>query len=426
MFGGLSMFKLSLKAKRVGVNLFLGFSSGLPIALCGSTLQAWLSTSGVSLIEIGFATLVAQPYAYKFLWAPLMDKYLPPFLGRQRGWMLIAQLLIISTLIFLSFLNPEDHLKLILMMALLLAFFSASQDITIDAYRTEILEESERGLGASLTSIGYRIALIASGGIALGLADYWGWKITYLSMSILMLIGIFTNFLAPKIISQNLSQEKFNHQFSNQFLTSFWTPFFELFKKFPLKKFIFILFVLIFYKFGDALVLALNSTFLLQKLHFSLLDVGLANKTIGLVSGIAGGLVGGLILIRMSLFKALIFFGLLQAFSNLGFWFLAHMGHDFWLMIFVMGTDQFCSGLGTVALMALLMTLCDKKYSATQYAVLSAITSLGRVYVGPLAAIIVKDLGWEVFYLLVFVLSFPGVIAVFGIKNFLDIKSPSS
>jgi PAT family beta-lactamase induction signal transducer AmpG len=406
--------KLSQKARRIGVNLFLGFSSGLPIALCGSTLQAWLSTSGVSLIEIGFATLIAQPYAYKFIWAPFMDKYLPPFLGKQRGWMLIAQLLIIFCLIFLSFLSPEHHLKILLVMGLLLAFFSASQDITIDAYRTEILEPTERGLGASLTTIGYRIALIASGGFALGIADYWGWKITYLSMSFCMLIGIIANLCAPEI-----SPEKPNPQISASFWVSLWTPFLELFQKFSGKSLFYILLILIFYKFGDALVLALNSTFLLQDLHFSLLEVGLANKTIGLLSGIAGGLIGGLILMRMNLFNALILFGLLQAFSNFGFWFLAHQGHSFWLMIVVMGIDQFCSGLGTVALMAFLMTLCDKKYSATQYAVLSAIASLGRIYVGPLAAVLVKSIGWEFFYVFVFLLSFPGVVAVFGIKNFL-------
>ncbi len=397
------------KVRRVGINFFLGFSSGLPIALCGSTLQAWLASAHVSLIAIGFATLIGQPYAYKFLWAPFMDKYIPPFLGKRRGWMLLTQLLLILTLILLSQLEPNLHLTLMLSLALALAFFSASQDLTVDAYRTEILEESERGFGASLTTIGYQIALVISGGMALGMANFWGWKLTYLVMSSLMLIGVFASLLAKDPISSEKSTS------SHGLLQ----PFIQLIKKFSFKTFVWIVLVLVFYKLGDALILTLNSTFLLQGLHFSLLQIGIANKTVGLLSAIAGGFVGGLLLIRISLFKALILFGLLQAFSNVGFWILAHVGHDFPLMIFVMGISQFCSGLGTVALLALLMKLCDKEYSATQYALLSAMASLGRIYVGPLAALLVKNFGWELFYFLAFLSSFPGVFLIFSINKLL-------
>ena len=397
----------SIFLRRVGIQLLLGFSSGLPITLCGSTLQAWLSVSNISLMEIGFATLVAQPYAYKFLWAPFMDKYLPPVLGKRRGWILITQLILIFLLILVSFLNPVQHLGLLLSLGLLLAFVSASQDTVIDGYRAEILEESERGLGASLFTIGYRVGLIISGGFALGLASLWGWQTTYLCMSGLMLIGVIGNLLAlePSTLPTQVSS------------ISFFSPFIQLFKKFPIKTLISLLLVVLLYKLGDALVLSLSSTFLLQDLHFSLTQVGLANKTVGILMSILGAFVGGLCLIRLSLFQGLLWFGLLQAFSNLGFWFLAHHPPSFLWMASLIGVDQFCSGLGNVAFIALLMKLCDKQYSATQYAVLSAIASLGRIFIGPLAAFLVKTVGWETFYFLSFLLSFPGVLFIFFIRR---------
>jgi len=395
--------------RRVGVQILLGFSSGLPITLCGSTLQAWLSVSNISLVTIGFATLLAQPYAYKFLWAPFLDQYCPPFLGKRRGWILITQVLLILLLIFIAFQNPEQHLKIILGSALLLAFISASQDTAIDGYRTEILEDHERGLGASFFTLGYRVGLMISGGLALGLAEFWGWKNTYLCMSGLLLIGVLGNCFAiePPQTKTVVST------------ISFWSPFLQLFKRFSPKTCFSLFLFILFYKLGDALVLSLSSTFLLQDLHFSLSDVGFANKTMGIFMSIVGALFGGLLLTRIPLFQALLGFGLLQALSTLGFWFLSYAHPSFFMMISIIGIDQFCSGLGNVAFIALLMKLCDREYSATQYAVLSAIAALGRIYVGPLAALLVNAFGWESFYLTSFWLSFPGLMILFLLpKNF--------
>jgi PAT family beta-lactamase induction signal transducer AmpG len=391
----------------VGVQAFLGFSSGLPIALAGSTLQAWLSVSNVALMNIGLVSLLTQPYAYKFLWAPFLDKYIPPFLGKRRGWILITQLVLIFLLVIFSAMNPSSHLDVILGLGFLLALTSASQDIAIDAYRTEILTEHERGIGVSLFMIGYRIGLIASGGFALGLADLWGWKLTYLCMSGLMLVGVLAN-----LIAKEGSPPETSHRSS-----SFFEPFIALYRQFSFKSWCAILSVLLLYKLGDALVLSLSSTFLLQDLHFSLTAVGLANKSVGILMSILGGFVGGLLLIRLSTIQGLFFFGLLQALSNGGFFLLASHSMGFIGMASVIGMDQFCSGLGSVAFIAFIMGLCESSYSATQYALFSAIASLGRIYVGPFAAWMVEEWGWSAFYLISFLLSFPGVICLFGVRS---------
>ena len=322
--------------RRIGVQALLGFSSGLPIALAGSTLQAWLSVSNIALMNIGLVSLVTQPYAYKFLWAPFMDKYLPPFLGKRRGWILITQLILILLLIIFSSIDPSSHLYAILGLAFLLALTSASQDISIDGYRTEILADAERGIGASLFMIGYRIGLIASGGFALGLADLWGWKLTYLCMSGFMLIGVLGNLIAKEPESSKTAPLK---------NASFFDPFIALYRRFSFQSWCAIVAILVLYKLGDALVLSLSSTFLLQDLHFSLMELGVANKSIGIMMSILGGFVGGLLLIRLSILQGLFVFGLLQAFSNGGFWILST--HS-------MGLIGIASVIGTVLIGVLL------------------------------------------------------------------------
>ncbi|NCX93397.1 MAG: MFS transporter [Gammaproteobacteria bacterium] len=394
--------------RRVWINLFLGFSSGLPLALCGSTLQAWFTDAGLSLMTIGFLSLVGQPYAFKFIWAPLMDRFIPPFLGRRRGWMLITQLLLILLIATLTLFDPKLQIKTMVGLAFLLAFVSASQDIAIDAYRTNILHPHERGLGASFTLIGYRSAIVVSGAIALAMAQYLGWKITYLFMSACMVVGIIGSFLAPEP-AQTTSPASFKDAVVN--------PFKEFFHRYRFTVSLAILLALIFYKMGDAFALALNSTFLLRDLHFSLSEVGFANKVVGLASCIAGGLAGGFLMYRWSLFKALMGFGLIQTLACLGYLALAIFGHHLELMMCAIALEQFTSGLGTTAFLALLMSLCHPKFSATQYALLSALTAIGRIYVGPLSAALVSHFGWVWFYGFVFAAGWPGLFIIWVLKK---------
>lgn len=401
----------SLLQRRVWVNLFLGFSSGLPLSLCGATLQAWFTASGLPLMTIGLLTLVGQPYAYKFIWSPFMDRFVPPIFGRRRGWMFITQLLLLIVIACIAIFNPKDHNGIMAGLALLLAFVSASQDITIDAYRTDVLDEDQRGMGASLTIIGYRIALIVAGALALVMAQYWGWKFTYLIMSGLMLIGLFTTwFLAPEPTIDTPP---------GSIKAAIIKPFQEFFSRFGIRSAIFLLVVMILYKLGDAFTLSLNTTFLFRGLHFSLADIGLANKVVGLSFSVLGGFIAGIWMSRLSLFKALVFFGILQAVSNLTYMWLAYVGHNFDLMVFAIAVEQFCGGLGTTAFVALLMTLCNRKYTATQYALLSALTAMGRIYVGPAAAAMVGDIGWMWFYFWTFIIAWPGVIMLWFVRPYL-------
>ncbi len=392
--------------KRLITVLFLGFSSGLPLALTGSTLQAWFTQAGVSLVTIGTLSLIGLPYVWKFLWAPLMDRFIPPWWGRRRGWIGITQIGLCITLFILASMNPAVSPLAIGILALVIAFLSASQDIAIDAYRADILLPEERGLGAACTIFAFRIAMLTSGGMALILADYLGWRVTYEIMAVLIGISTLATFFGPDT-TKNIQPPK-------NFMAAVVEPFMDLLRRDGI--WIVLLFV-IFYKIGDALALSLMSNFLLKGLGFTLTEVGIAFKTFGLVATIVGAFIGGLLLTRMNLYWALLLFGLAQAFSNLMFMVLAYAGKDYWLMTSSIFIESFCSGMSTAALMAFLMSLCHQRYSATQYAVLSALSAIGRVFLGPVAAVMVVYLGWPIFYFWSFILCFPGIIMLCLIRN---------
>ncbi len=406
----------ALANPRILAVFLLGFSSGLPLALTTATLSAWFTEANISLLGIGILSLVGQPYVYKFLWAPLMDRFIPPFMGRRRGWILITQCLLVITIATMALLTPEKHAGLMGVLALIIAFCSASQDISINAYQTDVLHENELGFGASLNVLGYRIAMIVSGAFALILAQHAGWQVTYLVMSALMLVGIITNWFAPEIPPQK--------QLAPQTLKSaVFEPFVEFFQRKGPWLAIALLLIIVLYKLGDAFALSLNTTFLLRGVHFSLTDVGVANKGFGLISNIVGGLIAGILLTRIRLFYGLIIFGLLQALSNLTYMLLAHVGHNYGLMLFAISSEYFCSGLGTAAFLALIMSICNARYTATQFALLSALSAVGRVYVGPVAAIMVEHLGWTWFYFWSFIIALPGTLLIFVVNPFLPNKS---
>lgn len=384
--------------------LFLGFSSGLPLALTSSTLQAWFTVSGIDLVTIGALTLVAQPYVYKFLWAPLMDRFVPPLLGRRRGWMLLTQCSLIITIAAMAFLNPIHYEKLMSILAVVIAFLSASQDIAIDAYRTDVLHPEERGLGAAYAVAGYRMAMLISGGLALITAQWYGWQFTYLMMSGLMLIGVISSWFAPQTHNESPVPQTMYQAVVE--------PFREFLKRNNAMAF---LLLIVLYKLGEAFTTtagSLSTTFLLRGLGFSLATVGTVNKGVGVIATMFGVFLAGFLMTRIRLYRALFAFAVLQAFANLLFTLLAMVGKNYVLMATVIFFDNFCAGLGMAALVALIMSLCDPRYTATQFALLSALAAMPRVFSGPIAGIAVEYLGWTHFFFWTFILALPCLLVL--------------
>ncbi|MEM7349153.1 MAG: MFS transporter, partial [Chloroflexota bacterium] len=303
--------------------LLLGFSSGLPLALSGGTLQAWLADVDVDIQSIAWFSLAGLPYTLKFIWAPIMDRFIPNNLGRRRGWMLLTQIALLITISAMAFLTPDTQLKWMGMLAFLIAFFSASQDIAFDAYRTDILKAKERGLGAAISVGGYRIAMLVSGAVALIMADFLGWRVSYLSMALLMLIGMTTSYFCMKPAHESIPLS---------LQAAVIEPFLEFIKR-PAA--IGILILIIMYKLGDAFAGTLTTAFLIQSLDFSTSEVGVVNKGMGLLSTLFGIFLGGIIMMKTGLFNSLLWFGILQAITNLGFMLLAIIGKNYIGMVVV-------------------------------------------------------------------------------------------
>lgn len=458
-------------------------------------MQAWLTVDGVDMATIGFFGLVGIPYTFKFLWAPLMDRFEPPLLGRRRGWLVLTQLALALVLFLMSSMSPKTDTMLFAWVAVLVAFLSASQDIVIDAYRSDILPAPERGLGASLTVTGYRIAMILSGGIALIWADQWGdWGQVYrlmagfllaaavISLALIptvksavapvtsragsewrgffaMLVAVVLGSMAAKygLIALGLdpadknkwiqlffvmaqlacalplalwAARKAGFETLNQSLSSF-------FAQSGAWSF---LFLVILYKLGDAFAGSLTTPFLLKGLAFTQAEVGLANKIIGIWLTILGGIVGGLLMLRLGLLRSLLLFGVLQIVSNLGFYFISIMGKGAWgsafiqpfdwgfialkeganldyLLLSVVAVENISGGMGTAALVSLLMALCNQRFSATQFALLSALTAIGRIYVSPVSGVLSESVGWPSFFMFSVLAGLPGMLMVWLMRR---------
>lgn len=381
-----------------------GFSSGLPLALSGSTLQAWLTESNVSLMAIGFLSLVSFPYNCKFLWAPLLDRFIFLGFGRRRGWILLTQGCLACVLFVLARLHPESQLHNIAWLVLLLAFVSATQDIAIDAYRADVLLPQERGLGAAYCMFAYRMAMFASGGMALLIAQYWGWERTFQLMGALMLLAMGVTYFAPEL---RLEQTTAVEGEETKTLGFFLKPFLDLWRR---DHILLLCFFIILYKAGAALAVSLMTNFLLHGLGFSLAEIGLVSKAVIIIGNILGAFVGGVFLLRLGLYASLLWFGLAQAASILLFMLLALIGKVFPLMVVTLFLENFCSGLSMAALLTLIMSLCHARYSATQFAFLSAIDSLARLVAGPIAATLVLHFGWVSLYGWSFVVSLPALV----------------
>lgn len=392
--------------RRISTMLFLGFSSGLPLALTSGTLQAWLTVAGIDIRTIGIFALVGLPYTFKFLWSPLMDRFVPPWLGRRRGWMIISQFCLMVAIGAIAAISPNEFLWLLGVLAFMVAFLSASQDIAFDAYRADILRPSERGLGAALSVFGYRVAMLVSGALALITAERIGWQSTYLVMAVLMTVGMVTTFLSlePEEVAE-----------TPKTVTSAIVD--------PLREFLArraalsLLLLIVLYKLGDAFAGTLTTAFLIRGLGFSVSEVGVINKGLGLIALLLGALSGGALMVRLRMYQSLLWFGLLQAITNLGFMALAVVGKDYLGMALVVALENFAGGMGTAAFVALLMALCDHRFTATQFALLSALAAIGRVLVGPASGYLVEAIGWTDFFLLTFFSALPGLGLLWLLKR---------
>ena len=495
-------------AHRLVAVLVLGFASGLPLALTGLALQAWLTMDGLDMAQIGFLTLIGIPYTFKFLWAPLMDRVDLPLLGRRRGWVVFTQALLAVALFALADISPLVALPLFAALGVGVAFISASQDIVVDAYRVDLLPARERGIGASLFVMGYRIAMILSGGVALIWTDAvsgvgMSWPAVYRLMAALMAgLAVFSAFALPRlaqpparvhdasrapvrqdligflavllavaagvVLTQRLGGPVAGWMLSPWFgadvakgsLQAKWIDLLALLLglavTLPLagwaarrarfetllsglgsyfsqpRAWSFLGFI-VFYKLTDAFQLSLLTPFLLKGMAFGPAEVGVVNKLIGLVLTVVGALLGGLVMLRLRLVWSLLLFGLLQMSSSLAFWWLAVHGKgalpgwmipafDFGFvkllhptlvdggLLMAVASENLASGMGTAAFLAFLMSLTNQRFSATQFALLSAFQSIGRVWIGPLAGVLSEAIGWPNFFLVAVAMGVPSLI----------------
>ena len=384
--------------RRVLSMLGLGFSSGLPLALIGTTLQAWMTTENVDLRVIGIFSLVGLPYTLKVLWAPIMDRFTPPWLGRRRGWIIITQLFLAATILALGLSSPSLMPWAVASLALAIAFCSASQDIVIDAYRADVLYEQELGAGAATTVVGYRLALLTSGAFALILSDHLSWHIIYLAMAGLMLANMVFTLTAPEPSERVIPPKSLKD--------AVWEPLLSYFRRSgAIEMLIFIM----VYKLSDAMAGAMTTPFLLD-MGFSRTDVGTVNKAFGLVSTILGTLAGGSVIAKIGINRSLWIFAFLQALPHLTLTGLALIGKNYACMVAAIGLENLCGGMGTAAFVAFMMRLCDKRFTATQYALLTSFMAVTRVLAGVPTGFMVNAMGWAMFFVVSMLGALPGIL----------------
>ena len=392
-------------SRRMAVVFLLGFSSGIPLGLTGSTLQAWMVSEKFDLALIGVFALVAWPYWGKFLWAPLMDRFVPPFLGRRRGWMLVMQLALIVSISGLAFTSPAESRIALAAIAVLVAFFSASQDIVIDAYRTEILDPDELGAGTGLAVTGYRIAMLVSGALALILADHLPWRTVYLIMAGAMSVGVVASLLAP--------EPKLALAPPRTLADAVVKPFVEFLRRHGAVEVLVFIFI---FKLDVFVAQAMTTPFLLG-IGFSRTDIGTVTQGFGLISTIVGSLVGGALMVRLGMYRSLWTFGLLQGLSGLSFTVLALLGKNYPMMITANIVENFCAGLGTVAYTAFIMSLCDKRFTATQYALLTSLMAAARNLVSAPTGWFAGIVGWPSYFVVATLIAIPGLLLLFRFKT---------
>lgn len=433
----------ALLNRRMLICVFTGFSSGLPLYILVSLLPAWLKSEGVDLKSIGLFALIQLPFTWKFLWSPLMDRFNLPLLGRRRGWMLLTQIALLLTIPGFGLLDPQTVMQgthspvwlyqwmsqafgssaaikpllglwEIAWLALALSFWGASQDIVLDAYRRELLPEQELGLGNSIHINAYRIAGLIPGSLSLILADHMSWEQVFLITALFMLPGmLMTLFIneptvtvpAPKTLQDSIVK-----------------PFAEFFSRHGVKEALLILAFMIFYKLGDSMATSLATPFYLD-MGFSKTEIGLIAKNAGLWPAVFGAMLGGLWMIKLGINRALWLFGLVQVISILGFFWLAHAGHDRTLLAGVIGFEALGVGLGTAAFVSFIARTTHPAYTATQFALFTSLAALPRTFANAATGFIVDAVGWEMFFLLCYALAIPGMVLLIKIAPWNDAEN---
>ncbi len=393
---------------RMLVALLMGFSAGLPLLLTGSVLQAWLTEIGVDLGTIGLFALVGLPYTLKFAWAPLLDRFtILPALGRRRGWLLLIQLILMASIAALGFTDPLQSPWRVAGVALLVTFFSASQDIVIDAYRRESLADDEQGLGASLYVNGYRIGMLLASGGGLILADFIPFTVVYLCMAATMLVGILTTL--------RCQEPEVSAGTPRSLYEAVVQPFVEYFSR---RDALLILLFILLYKVGDTVASHMTTPFYLD-LGFTKTEIGAVVKLFGFWATIIGGLLGGVLILRLGIYRSLWLFGILQAISTAGFAVLAQIGPSTIGLAAVIAFENFSGGMGTAAFIAFMASLTNKKFTATQYALLSSLMGVPRVLVTAPTGYVASFLGWEGFFMLCVLLALPGLWLLMRFRGWL-------
>jgi len=393
---------------RMLVALLMGFSSGLPLLLTGSVLQAWMKEEGVDLGTIGLFALVGLPYTLKFLWAPLTDRFSPPLLGRRRGWLLGTQLLLMASIAALGWTQPAQSPLIVALAALLVTFFSASQDIVVDAYRREALADRELGLGASLYVNGYRVGMLLASGGGLIMADFMPFQVVYQIMAAFMLIGILTTLFAPEPAVAVGSPTSLREAVIQ--------PFVDYFSRHHA---LLILLFILLYKVGDTMASHMTTPFYLD-IGFSKTEIGAVVKLFGFWATLIGGLLGGVLILRTGIYRALWGFGILQALSTAGFAVLAWTGYNLPLLAGVIAFENLSAGMGTAAFVAFMASLTNRKFTATQYALLSSLMGIPRVIVAAPTGYMAEGLGWLGFFVFCALVAVPGLLLLTRFRGWLE------
>jgi len=391
--------------RRMLICVFTGFSSGLPLYLLFQMVPYWLRTEGVGLAEIGFFALVQFPYTWKFLWAPVMDRFTLPFLGHRRGWILVTQLLLMVAMAGLGFLEPGMSLWTIAYLATGVAFFSASQDIVLDAYRRELLPDVELGLGNSIHVNAYRLSGLIPGGLGFILADHLPWHMNFIVIAAFMLVGIVMTLSIAEAIEDPTPPQTIGRAVIE--------PFREFIGRSGLGPAMLMLAFLFFYKLGDNMATALQTPFF-HDMGFSGTQIGTIAKLVGTSSAIVGGLLGGLIMVKVAINRALWMFGVVQIVSILGFAALSVWTNP-WMLAFAMAFEYLGVGLGTAALTAFIAKSTNVAFAATQLALFTALASVPRVLANATTGLIVEQTGWTHFFFLCTLLAVPGMLLLFKV-----------
>lgn len=392
---------------------FLGFSSGLPLSLTASTLFAWLAEVGVDKENIGFFAAIAMPYSLKFLWAPIMDSVALPWLGRRRGWLLLTQVLLLFSLMGFSVGNPMEFPLLFGGLALLVAFFSASQDVVIDAYRVEILPPEQQAAAAAMITLGYRIAMLVSGAGALWLSDNVSWQMTYLAMAGCMGVGIFTTLCIREPENDGSSSKQKNIKYVEWLKSSVIDPFLDFMTR---PGWLAILFFVILFKLADAFLGIMFNPFLLE-LGFSKTQIAQVVKLYGLLATIGGSFIGGALVVRFGIYRILFITGIGHMLTNLLLVQQANLGADQGFLTLCVISENLTAGMGMAAFVAYLSSLCRVRYTATQYALLSSLATVARTLLSTESGYVAEWLGWQGFFLFSSLLAVPSLILLWWINR---------